>query len=176
MQPGLRSHFGTISGQILGGLGLQKRGYRVRGVAKITCSPSLDFGQLRAPFWRSLWLQKWYQIANVAHFWGPGVQNGGPKRRYVFWSFPRSAEVQVLAFVSKSSVCTGACAGACVPPSVFENHARARAGTTLEPLWVSFETILAAFWIILHPLGTILGPLGTIFETPFPRFGNSHDF
>ena len=47
---GLRSHFGTISGQILGCLGLQKRGYRVRGIAKTTFSPSSDFGRLWSPF------------------------------------------------------------------------------------------------------------------------------
>ena len=34
----------------------QKRGYRMRGVAKITVSPTIDFGEVWGPFWRSLWL------------------------------------------------------------------------------------------------------------------------
>ena len=51
-----------------------------------------------------------------------------------------------------------------------------RAGTTMEPFCINFAAILDALWTIWGSLGTTLGPLGTIFETLFPRFGQSFDF
>ena len=74
------------------------------------------------------------------------------------------------------SVCAGAGAGACVPPSVFENHAGERGGSIVRSFGDNFGTILGAFLPILRRLGTILGALGTGVETPFPRFGQMLDF
>ena len=69
------------------------------------------------------------------------------------------AFVQALAFVNKSSVCTGARAGACVPPSVFENHARGmsrdQCGTTLGQFWDDLQSVLEHFASTGHHFGTM---------------------
>ena len=84
--------------------------------------------------------------------------------------------VQVLAFLTKVSVCAGAGACAVVPPSVFENQSggtnRDHCGIILGPCKDHLGSILDNF----GPLGTILVPRGIIVETPFLQFGQHVDF
>jgi hypothetical protein len=82
--PGLRSEFWSILGQILGGLGLQKRGFRVRGVVKITVSLILEFDHFWAPLWTSFWVQNWEEMTKWSPLGVQGCQKGCQKWRSVF--------------------------------------------------------------------------------------------